>query len=895
MQNNNKKNSTTKNLTKKKISSSGKTKVGNQNVTQNTYVQKDELVNQKSPFKKKSFVSFILDWFRKNIIHFWYRWNGIVVFLFVLLVYKWFLFNSLGLVDVGWSLNIMRWYIERLGNEFLYVLLVCLFVLLGMRVKNRAIKSVFVWIALLLLVFFAADIFSLKNFYSRFLIWVFSFFTRENASPYLIEWITTAILFLFGLFFCVYVSAWILAKKIFSQYILIKILRFFVIIFCGIIAISFFFGKTSSYQQNILQIQYRDAHWESWRNDKPYEEYFVPFSWKNERPNIVVVFAESFSSIDSLVMGGNRWLLSWFDLIAKDGTVYTNFVANGCTSDSAHIALLQWVEPWETNQLQQNYLRYKSYTLWLPAYMSQQGYDTTFLSTASLWFLNQKDFLISLQFDTIIGSEAFKKYKKYAFNAAADELLYQKAEEVIHKTNASWKPQFIVLQTISSHKPYNSPYGNTEEKAFAYSDKQLLDFYRYLQKANYFDSGILLVVGDHRKMQSMSYEEVQKRWNAAYGKTVFTVVGKNIPKGTIKTTPLQHLDIFYSLKRLISSWDVLLHQFYNDAFDEYKGRDNAIRYCQYVDKQYVGTHPDNSTRILLPSQNSKESSYVRSYYAFQWDKITGWNGSWSKAASTSSSFATKMVESWNVFLSGQTGEAEYAFPGIVRIAHQWYHKTSPINSIASFIAAEKQWAEAIEMDVSFTKDGYPVVAHGPDIGRIKCVWTSSVGKKNIADFTLQEMQDNCVLYNDQSIVTLQEALAKMKDKFSFCFVDIKIYAPRENAYVKPMLEMVKKMWLEKNVVFSSVEKNVNEQLIQMDPTFAWWEVTDIGHLAETLQSKGKYILMPYNIVTNDIVKQIKKTNKILVVYTLEDKNTMQKLYDWGVRFFMSEDVVALVK
>ena len=49
----------------------------------------------------------------------------------------------------------------------------------------------------------------------------------------------------------------------FSEKILITIIRLIVVIFGGIIGISFFLGKTSSYQQNVLQIQYRDSHWES--------------------------------------------------------------------------------------------------------------------------------------------------------------------------------------------------------------------------------------------------------------------------------------------------------------------------------------------------------------------------------------------------------------------------------------------------------------------------------------------------------------------------------------------------------------------------------------------------------------------------------------------------------
>jgi lipoteichoic acid synthase len=106
-----------------------------------------------------------------------------------------------------------------------------------------------------------------------------------------------------------------------------------------------------------------------------------------------------------------------------------------------------------------------------------------------------------LQFDTIIGSEAFIKQKKYVFRAAADEVLYKQAQKVLLEPRT--KSQFLVLETISSHKPYDTPLGKDEESAFRYSDDQLLEFYRQLQSMHYFDNGILIVVGDHRKMQAM--------------------------------------------------------------------------------------------------------------------------------------------------------------------------------------------------------------------------------------------------------------------------------------------------------------------------------------------------------------------------------------------------------
>lgn len=197
---------------------------------------------------------------------------------------------------------------------------------------------------------------------------------------------------------------------------------------------------------------------------------------------MIVIFVESFSVVDSQRVGKMHNYLSGFDAIAADGLTYTNFIANGCTSDTAHIAVLQGVEPWETNEASSDtYKTYKTYTSSLPSFFNSLGYRSVFLSTAPLTFLRQRDFLVGTKFSTIVGEEAFTKEKKYVFDAAPDSVLYQKALSTLHGQRED-QPLFLVMQTISSHKPYSSPAGNSERAAFAYSDAELKKFYDQLKK-----------------------------------------------------------------------------------------------------------------------------------------------------------------------------------------------------------------------------------------------------------------------------------------------------------------------------------------------------------------------------------------------------------------------------
>ncbi len=119
------------------------------------------------------------------------------------------------------------------------------------------------------------------------------------------------------------------------------------------------------------------------------------------------------------------------------------------------------------------------------------------MSASNLNFLDQRTFLSGIGFTTIVGEEAFKNQKKYVFDAAPDQDLYTQTLKIVEKQK---DPYFLALQTISFHKPFNSPYGDTEEDARRYADKTLYYFYQQLKKEKFFDNGILIIVGDHRKM-----------------------------------------------------------------------------------------------------------------------------------------------------------------------------------------------------------------------------------------------------------------------------------------------------------------------------------------------------------------------------------------------------------
>ena len=127
--------------------------------------------------------------------------------------------------------------------------------------------------------------------------------------------------------------------------------RFFLLSICFSF-ISFLSGNNQDLQQNIIFVNIQElnnlihgnrdfAQMSNVRLTKNYENYFTPIQGQGKKYNVILVFAESFSTVDSQRAGGLYNNFPLFDKVQADGITFTNFMANGCTSETAHIALLQ--------------------------------------------------------------------------------------------------------------------------------------------------------------------------------------------------------------------------------------------------------------------------------------------------------------------------------------------------------------------------------------------------------------------------------------------------------------------------------------------------------------------------------------------------------------------------
>ncbi len=602
-----------------------------------------------------------------------------------------------------------------------------------------------------------------------------------------------------------------------------------------------------------------------------FDQLFTEVQWRKNKSNVILVFLESASSVDSRKFWGLNDRLPWLDNVSNDWTSFLNMHANGMTSDMGHIATLLWVEPLEYDY---KWTRYESFTgiaAPLATFFNKLWYSTTFISAATLEFLNQRDFLKNVWYQTIIWEEAFEDKAKYTFDAAPDADLYEKAIEVVKAQTWSF---FLTFQTISSHTPYNTPYGRSMEWMYRYEDETFSKFYEDLKATNFFDNGILIVIWDHRKMTPLEDKEFAKWWTTAAAKIIWFMVGKWVPSNKLANGIYQQTDLFYSILHEFWSWTVEVLENYNDLFSKEISRKRSIKQRYEEKKMNIADTAGHEWVIDLTRMkmmNGEEYfpvddilNYVRLSMDFQKESH------WMKTDDNAQKNRT------------------------ILIAHRGITKKATENSIDAFSDAYDAWAEGIEMDVSATKDGQLIVFHGPKLyGKTKC----KQEQRDVCNMNWDEVQ-KCLLDDGQEIMLLEDVLPKIKDWFRYVFLDFKIWegesCPQNKWKIfEEVLTLVQKNKMDAKVIFSSYDENVSKFLWTKWNIISALDTYSLDRLDDIPWSYFSYFMTPSENFTDTLIQKLERYMVDGVAYIVNDVQTARNLQSLGVRFMITDEIELL--
>ena len=300
--------------------------------------------------------------------------------------------------------------------------------------------------------------------------------------------------------------------------------------------------------------QYSAADMAAYRTG--YEALFdAPFV--RTRKNVLLVVVESLSAVDSARTSGLSHRLPRFDELSLRGTLFRNFVANNEASEGGLIAMLSGVPPLHYPTASTQPFEEYAVQPTMVEVFRRAGYVTEFLTSVPLRFLSMKAYVSSPTsgFASAAGQDEIERFRgaaRYAFESPADHLLFEEVLARLDARAASAGPVFTTVVTASSHPPFLDPRGgqNTERTVWAYVQDELWWLHDELARRRFFDDGVLIITGDHRKMRPVRSEEQEKYGDSAKARVPLLVIGAGMRAGEVDDRLLQQADLLRLLDRV---------------------------------------------------------------------------------------------------------------------------------------------------------------------------------------------------------------------------------------------------------------------------------------------------------------------------------------------------------
>ena len=218
----------------------------------------------------------------------------------------------------------------------------------------------------------------------------------------------------------------------------------------------------------------------------------------NQRKNVIVVLVESLACDMTFLCGNDNNYSPYTQKLAADNVWFPNYFTNNFHTNGAIFSVTTGLPLVNGPHGEETFFNKEMYKYDLINNFRAAGYTTAYY-TADRLILNTKQQLDMSNYSYVSTSNDayYQKYEKNGvFSSVSDEKLFDKVVNDLFRDST---PKFFLLTTVSTHTPYNTPWGTRDIKsAYAYSDYALKKFIEQLHRINYFDSGILIVTGDHR-------------------------------------------------------------------------------------------------------------------------------------------------------------------------------------------------------------------------------------------------------------------------------------------------------------------------------------------------------------------------------------------------------------
>lgn len=223
-------------------------------------------------------------------------------------------------------------------------------------------------------------------------------------------------------------------------------------------------------------------------------------TFKKGTPDILIVIMESFASDIMPSMGSYKDVAVCLDSIAQQSILFTRFYANSFRTDRGMVSILSGYPAQPTTSI----MRYPRKTSQLPSIarnlVKYKNYKTTYYYGGDADYCNMRSYLVSQGYQHIISDANFPIEDKISKWGVPDHILAAKMMEDIKAQQNEKRPMLRILQTSSSHEPFEVPYHRLKDKrlnAFAYTDSVMGAIVREYRKLPRWKNTLIVFVPDH--------------------------------------------------------------------------------------------------------------------------------------------------------------------------------------------------------------------------------------------------------------------------------------------------------------------------------------------------------------------------------------------------------------
>jgi len=314
--------------------------------------------------------------------------------------------------------------------------------------------------------------------------------------------------------------------------------------------------------KNRFGISYNTEEFSVAKKDSIYtgQEKLLPEKLLINKPNVLVVFAESFSSKLTDVYNSSVWhgkltpaLKQFAD--DKNTTVFKNYYNSSTPTITGLLSLLcSFLPPTGHEEIANSNRLMKLHLSCLPNIMDEYGgYKTiSYITAVNKSYAHKDSLYMSAGIKEVYGTEELKKYineetKAWGFS---DHQMFNVLPDFLRKAES---PFLITISTIDSHQPYNmakdmiqyNDGASSVLNSFHTTDDAFGKFWKWFQSSEFATNTIVVVVADHAAFptayrQVPEYAKMEKENQIIfYDENLFMI---NIPDTVLK----KEIDLFSS-------------------------------------------------------------------------------------------------------------------------------------------------------------------------------------------------------------------------------------------------------------------------------------------------------------------------------------------------------------